>query len=77
MLCHHKSPEQLQHALDKILQVSGSLFEAYVNICQFIAAGGWQLNTKSVSNCTQFVTLVETGGDEIANSTLFVTMLPL
>lgn len=39
MLGHHKSSEQLQCALDMILQVSGSLSEAYVIICQFILAG--------------------------------------
>lgn len=77
MLGHHKkSPEHLQRALGKILQVSESLFEAYVNTCQFIVAGGWQLNSKSVSNCTHFGTLLETGGSEMPNSALFVTMFP-
>lgn len=74
MLGHHKSPEWLQRALDKILQVSGSLFELNINICQFLLAGGWQLTAKSVSNCKHFVTLLQTSWGGTAHNTHFATM---
>lgn len=41
-------------SLGKIREMSGSLFEAYVNICQFTMAGGRQLNIKCSHNCTHF-----------------------
>lgn len=58
-------------SLDKIRETSGSLFEAYVNICQFTLAGGRQLNIKCSHNCAHFL---EKGGNKTAKSTRPVTV---